>query len=75
MVVRFFARFNIQLEAVKKAEQQFASTGKTSFTFDMGKIVGEGYLKEGGAGSYRLSSNIQAVFKDGKLLTLYPLLR
>ncbi len=57
------------------AKSQFVATGKTSFTFDMGKPIGEGYLKGGGAGSYRTATQVQAVFKDGELNTLYPLLK
>ena len=71
---RFFSN-EIQLEAAKMAQSQFAATGKTTFRFDMGKLVGEGYLKGGGAGSYRTTTQVQAVFKDGQLNTLYPLLK
>lgn len=71
---RFFSN-ELQLEAVNMAKAQFAANGKTSFKFNMGKSVGEGYLKGGGAGSYRATTQVQAVFKNGLLHTLYPLLR
>ena len=70
-----FLSNELQLEALNMANSQFAATGKTSFTFDMGKLVGEGFLKGGGAGSYRATNQVQAVFKDGKLNTLFPLLQ
>ncbi len=41
---RFLTHQN-QLTAVQRAETIFKQTGKTSFDFDMGKIIGEGYLR------------------------------
>jgi RHS repeat-associated protein len=64
-----------QLNAVNKAKEVYGQTGKTSFTFDTNETIGEGYLKGGGAGSYRTSTQVQAVFKNGQLNTLYPLLK
>jgi RHS repeat-associated protein len=71
---RFFSD-KLQLEAVNQANAQFAATGKSTFTFDMGKLIGEGYLKGGGAGSYRTTTQVQAVYKNGQLNTLYPLIK
>jgi len=70
-----FLSHDLQLEAAKIAQTQFAASGKTTFTFNMGKVVGEGYLRGGGAGSYRMTTEVQAVFKDGKLHTLFPLIK
>jgi hypothetical protein len=71
---RFFSN-ELQLEAVNMAKSQFAATGKTSFTFDMGRSIGEGYLKGGGRGSYRTTTRVTASFKNGQLNTLYPRLQ
>jgi hypothetical protein len=71
---RFFSN-ELQLEAVKMAETRFNSTGETGFPFDMGKLVGEGYLKGGGAGSYRTTTQVWAQFKNGQLNTIYPLIQ
>jgi len=71
---RFFSN-EIQLEAAKMAQARFANTGEKAFTFDMGKLAGEGYIKGGGAGSFRTTTEVRAVFKDGQLNTLYPLLK
>ncbi|MGF9797985.1 hypothetical protein, partial [Brevibacillus agri] len=62
-----------QLNAVQRAETIFRQTGKTVFDFDMGEIIGEGYLR--GGGNVINTTKVQAVFKDGKLVTLYPKLR
>jgi hypothetical protein len=66
-----------QLKALERAKDLLAKSGKTSgtFTFEMETEVGEGYLKGGGAGSYRRTNLVQAVFKDGKLKTLYPAIK
>ncbi len=48
------------------------ATGSSNITVDMGKLVGEGFLKGGGVGSYRTSQLAQAFFKDGKLFTIFP---
>lgn len=72
---RFFTN-ELQLNAVRKAEAEFAKTGKNVFTFDVGETVGEGYLQGEGSGSYRTTKEVQAVFgRDGKLKTLFPLLK
>ena len=71
---RFFSD-DIQLAAVNIAKSEFAATGKTTFKFQMKMPVGEGYLKGGGAGSYRTTTEVQAVFKKGELNTIYPLIK
>jgi RHS repeat-associated protein len=71
---RFFSE-DIQLAAVNMAKSEFAATGKTTFKFQMKMPVGEGYLKGGGAGSYRTTSEVQAVFKQGELNTIYPVIK
>ncbi|GAB2700591.1 hypothetical protein GCM10027037_26800 [Mucilaginibacter koreensis] len=65
----------IQLEALNKAKQIYNTTGKTSFTFDMGYTVGEGYLKGGDNGHVTTTSDVQAVFRNGQPYTLYPELK
>jgi RHS repeat-associated protein len=67
-----FLSNQLQLEAIKRVEAEFLATGSSNITIDMGKVVGEGFLKGGGVGSYRTSQSVQAFFKDGKLLTIFP---
>ena len=67
-----FLSDELQLEAVKLAQTEFTKTGKTSIILDMKKSIGEGFLKGGGNGSYRTTSTVQAYFKDGNLITLFP---
>ncbi|MCC0566089.1 hypothetical protein M3688_24710 [Brevibacillus borstelensis] len=62
-----------QLNAFQRAETIFRQTGKTVFDFDMGEVIGEGYLR--GGGNVINTTKVQAVFKGGKLVTLYPKLR
>ncbi len=70
-----FLSDKIQLEAVNMAKAEFAISGRSNFVLDMKKIVGEGYLKGGGRGSYRTATQVQASFKDGQLQTIYPVLK
>ena len=59
-----------QLEAVKIAEDTFKRTGQTTFSFEMHNIVGEGFTK--GSAELVRTSNVKAIFRHGKLITLYP---
>ncbi len=68
-----FLSHQVELQAVKKAEFIFQQTGKTSFSFSMEKTIGEGYLRKGT--SVVQTTNVQAVFRNGKLYTMYPKLR
>jgi len=68
-----FLSHQLELKAVKQAEFIHKTTGATSFRFDMGKAVGEGYIK--GGNSVIETSTVQAVFRNGKLYTMYPKLR
>lgn len=70
-----FLSHEFQLEAAKMAQSRNMITGESAFNFSMGKTIGEGYLKGGGAGSYMTTQTVRAIFKDGKLQTLFPLLR
>lgn len=62
-----------QLNAAQRAETIFRQTGKSSFRFNMEGTIGEGYIK--GGGSYLQTNQVQAVFRNGKLYTLYPKLK
>ena len=68
---RFYTN-QLQIKAVNRATAIFKQTGNPVFDFDMGELVGEGFKK--GGGDYIVTSNVQAVFKNGKLHTLFPLL-
>jgi len=62
-----------QMNAISRANTIFRQTGRASFTFDMGEVVGEGYLR--GGGQVISSSRVTAVFRNGKLVTIFPKLR
>jgi RHS repeat-associated protein len=62
-----------QLDAAMIAIRQFNKTGESVIDFTMGKVVGEGYTS--GGANYVVTRNIRAVFRNGKLYTLFPLLR
>jgi RHS repeat-associated protein len=66
---RFFSH-QLQLQAAQRAQTIFRQTGKTSFSFDMKTMVGEGFTM--GGGELFWTSNVTAVFKNGQLMTLYP---
>lgn len=68
-----FLSNQIQLNVAQRAQTIYQQTGKTSFSFDMGKMVGEGYLR-GGSDLIR-TSNVQAVLRNSELYTMYPLLK
>lgn len=68
-----FLSHELQLKAVKQAEFIYKTTGATSFRFNMGKTIGEGYLKRGN--SVVETSTVQAIFINGKLITIFPKLR
>jgi RHS repeat-associated protein len=70
-----FLSHEMQLSAVQAVQAEFIRTGATSVTVDMGRIIGEGFIKGGGARSYRTTTEVQAFFKDGGLVTLFPKLR
>ena len=59
-----------QLSAVQRAQTIFQQTGRSSFSFQMEEIVGEGFLR--GGGELVRTSNVQAVFRNGRLLTVFP---
>jgi len=64
---------SIRAKAVKQAEFIHKTIGATSFHFDIGKTVGERYIK--GGNSVIKTSTVQATFVDGKLITMFPKLR
>lgn len=68
-----FLSNQIQLNAAQRAETIYNQTGRNSFSFDMGENIGEGYLR--GGQNLVSSSKVTAVFRNGKLYTLYPKLR
>ncbi len=68
-----FLNNQIQFNAAQRAQTIFRQTGKTSFSFNMGVTVGEGYLR-GGSDLLR-TTNVLAVFRNGELYTMYPLLK
>jgi hypothetical protein len=59
-----------QLNAVQRAQTIYKQTGQASFSFNMGEVIGEGYTK--GGGNLIITTNVQAVFRNGELYTLYP---
>ena len=63
-----------QLDAATQAISINSKTGENVFDFTMGRVVGEGYKKGGAIGDYMVTRNVRAVFKNGKLYTLFPLL-
>jgi filamentous hemagglutinin len=65
-----FVTHQAQLRALQRALTIFRQTGQRVFEFDMGGIIGEGFLK--GGTTYAQTTTVLAVFKAGKLLTLYP---
>ena len=68
-----FLTHRAQLRALERALTIFKQTGKRVFEFRMDEIIGEGFLRGGTA--YAETSKVLAVFRDGKLLTLYPKLQ
>jgi hypothetical protein len=62
-----------ELDAVLVAQKEFTQTGKTSFSLTMTNNIGDGYLR--GGGTYLTTKEVQAVFRNGKLYTLYPKLQ
>lgn len=58
---------------MRPLKKQFKSLNRRArrVSFLMEKPVGEGFLS-GGRGFVGSTQNVQAVFKNGKLLTLYP---
>lgn len=70
-----FLSHELQLKALNAAQSRFSITGEKSFQFDMGEVIGEGFLKGGGPRSFRTSSQVQAVFRENKLITLFPVLK
>jgi filamentous hemagglutinin len=60
------------LDAAMQAIKQYNSTGASSFDFVMGRVIGEGYTK--GGANYLVTQNVRAVFRNGKLYTLFPLI-
>ena len=59
-----------QLNAAQRAQTIYKQTGQTSFSFNMGETIGEGYTK--GGGDLMRTTNVQAVFRNGELYTMYP---
>ncbi|GAB4044466.1 DUF6443 domain-containing protein [Spirosoma litoris] len=68
-----FLSNQMQLQAAQRAQTIFNQTGQSVVNFNMGFIVGEGYLKGGSA--VIQSTNVQAIFKGGNLYTMFPKLR
>lgn len=66
---RFFSN-QLQLQATQRAQTIFQQTGKSSFSFDMGTMVGEGFTR--GGGELIWTTNVQAVFRNGNLYTMFP---
>jgi len=67
-----------QLVAMKKAQDMHTLEPKNVIDFDMGKPIGEGYFKGAGLNdtpvTVHQTTKVRAIFKDGKLNTMYPLL-
>lgn len=66
---RFLSEID-QLEAANIATEHFQRTGESSFSFDMGRVIGEGYMKRGG--ERMESTKVKAYFRNNKLYTMYP---
>jgi RHS repeat-associated protein len=65
-----FLTHELQLEALEMAEAAYVP-GMKEVTLDMGKVVGEGYLKGGGA--VKTSTSVQVYYNsNGEIITLFP---
>jgi hypothetical protein len=67
-----FMSHRAQLQAIAEAEERFRRTGETEFTVEMPDTIGEGFTK-GGRELVR-TNVVHAVFRNGRLFTLYPVL-
>jgi hypothetical protein len=68
-----FLSHQLQLQSIQRAQTIFNQTGNNVVKFNMGQIVGEGYLR--GGSSVIQSSDVRAIFKGGNLITIFPLVR
>ncbi|AAY90835.1 filamentous hemagglutinin family protein, intein-containing [Pseudomonas protegens Pf-5] len=69
-----WASYQDMSEAFQKAQAIYRKTGQTSVTVDLGRVIGEGYLK--GGGSYVQTTKAVVRFDiNGKPYTAYPKLR
>lgn len=53
-----------------RAQAIFRQTGRATFGFDMSEVIGEGFTR-GGADLLE-TTNVRAVFRKGRIHTLYP---
>lgn len=53
-------------------QRKFPHKSVHAFPVKMGRTIGEGYLKGGKDGDYRTTNVVWAVFRNGKLFTMYP---
>ncbi|WP_321959581.1 RHS repeat-associated core domain-containing protein, partial [Burkholderia cenocepacia] len=59
-----------QLDAIQRGTAKMNASGENSVTFDMGRTVGEGYRKGGGA--VVSTSEVTVVRRDGNIVTAFP---
>jgi len=64
---------------MKIAQKEYAQSPKSVVDFDMGKPIGDGYLAgaglNGSPATVHTTTKVRAVFRDGKLYTMFPLLK
>ncbi|WWT62941.1 RHS repeat-associated core domain-containing protein [Burkholderia pyrrocinia] len=59
-----------QLDAIQRGTVKMTASGESSVTFDMGRTIGEGYRKGGGA--TLSASEVTVVRRDGNIVTAFP---
>lgn len=69
-----WASYQDMLDAIQKAQSIHAKTGQTSVTVDLGRVVGDGYLK-GGANYLQTTKAVVRFDSKGAPFTAYPKLR
>jgi hypothetical protein len=68
-----FISHRAQMRAVERAYQHYRATGQSRFVLEFAEEVGEGFTR--GATDLVRTNTVQAQFSQGKLLTMYPLIR
>jgi hypothetical protein len=68
-----FLNHTDELNALQRAETIYRQTGQNRITFTMETIIGEGYLRGGVLSSQ--TKNVLAIFRNGKVYTMFPKLR
>ena len=69
-----FSSYQDQAEAIQKAQVIYNKTGQTSVTVDLGRAIGDGYLK-GGQTYVQTARAVIRFDSNGRPYTAYPKLR